>query len=158
MHESVPHAGDLLWWVGGEWIVLGDLGIEGWKRNSFTHNTFGLKTVPMYDSYFCGAGRERTSLWELVVGGDKKQVSRTHSIIKNKAVPIYDAYNSEFIKDTSIRRPKSVSIRPCMWKGKKETVLQTNIFEGKLSLVQETYSGEAGGELILLGDLEIEWW
>ena len=44
-----------------------------------------------------------------------------------------------------------------MWKGKKETVLQTNIFEGKLSLVQETYSGEAGGELILLGDLEIEW-
>ena len=43
-----------------------------------------------------------------------------------------------------------------MLKGKKETVLHTNIFEGKLSLMQETYSGVAGGEWILLGALEIE--
>jgi hypothetical protein len=33
-----------------------------------------------------------------------------------------------------------------MLKGKKETVLHTNIFEGKLSFMQETYSNEAGGE------------
>ena len=47
-----------------------------------------------------------------------------------------------------------------MWKGEKETVLQlyTRFFEEKQSLMNETYFGEAGGERIILGDLEIEGW
>ena len=73
--------------VGGERIVLEDLEIEGWKRNGFTHNTFWLKTVLMYDAYFCGAGEEATFRADLVVRREKKQVSRTHNTIENKPVP-----------------------------------------------------------------------
>ena len=45
-------------------------------------------------------------------------------------------------------------------KGEKETVLQlyTRFFEEKPSLMNETYFGKAGGERIILGDLEIEGW
>ena len=47
--------------AGGEWIVLGDLEIEGWKRNSFAHKTFLIKKSP-HDASICGAGTEAALL------------------------------------------------------------------------------------------------
>ena len=61
----------------------------------------------MYGTHFRGAPEKGCLLWDLEVGEEKKQVSRTHGIIKGKkkiTVPIYDPYISEFIKEISPSR------------------------------------------------------
>ena len=65
-----------------ERIVLEDLEIEGWKRNSFTHITFWLKTVLMYDAYFRGAGVEATFRADLVVRSERNKCPEHTALLK----------------------------------------------------------------------------
>ena len=62
----------------------------------------------MYGTHFRGAPEKGCLLSDLEVGEEKKQVSRTHGIIKGtkkkKTVPSYDPYFSEFIKEISLSR------------------------------------------------------
>ena len=62
----------------------------------------------MYGTHFRGAPEKGSLLSDLEVGEEKKQVSRTHGIIKGKkkkkTVPIYDPSISEFIKEISLSR------------------------------------------------------